>query len=82
MDFEVSFSSELEAFRKEVNAWLDANAPALVQSSDPRDITPEDRAKQDAFRRVLGHKGWLYPTSNPKYGGGGLSVDQDRKSVV
>jgi hypothetical protein len=76
MDFEVNFSSELEAFRQEVKAWLDANAPTdMTQSSDPRDITPEDDAKQDAFRRALGHKGWLYPTSNPRYGGGGLSVD-------
>ena len=76
MDFQVNFSTELEGFRKEVNDWLDANAPTgLTQSSDPRDITPEHDAKVDAFRRALGHKGWLYPTSNPRYGGGGLSVD-------
>jgi alkylation response protein AidB-like acyl-CoA dehydrogenase len=90
MDFEVSFSSELEAFRKEVNAWLDANAPALVQSSDPRDVTPDDNEKRDSFRRALGHQGWLYPTSDPRYGGGGLSVDHavvitqelDRRGVL
>jgi alkylation response protein AidB-like acyl-CoA dehydrogenase len=75
MDFEVGFSPDLEGFRNEVNAWLDANAPALVQSSDPRDITDEQRAKQDVFRQALGHQGWLYPTGNPRYGGGGLSVD-------
>ena len=75
MDFTVTFSAELEGFRKEVNAWLDANAPTLVQSSDPRAITPEDNEKRDAFRQALGSKGWLFPTSDPKYGGGGLSVD-------
>jgi len=75
MDFEVSFSPELEEFRKEVVAWLGQNAPELTHSSDPRDITDENRAKADVFRQALGHKGWLYPTSNPKYGGGGLSVD-------
>jgi alkylation response protein AidB-like acyl-CoA dehydrogenase len=77
MDFEVSFSAELEAFRKEVNAWLDANAPkgGLRQTSDPREISPDDNEKTDAFRLALGAKGWLYPTSNPRYGGGGLSVD-------
>ena len=75
MDFEVSFSPEIEEFRKEVSAWMDANAPQLKRSSDPRDITEEDYARQDAFRAALGDKGWLYPTSSPKYGGGGLSVD-------
>jgi hypothetical protein len=47
----------------------------MTQSSDPRDFSREDNAKLDAFRRALGHKGWLYPTSNPKYGGGGLTVE-------
>jgi len=75
VDFEVTFSPEIEEFRKEVKAWLDENAPNLTQSSDPRDFTADDDAKEAAFRRALGHKGWLYPTSNPKYGGGGLSVD-------
>jgi len=75
VDFEVSFSPELEDFRKEVSAWMDANAPKLTRSSDPRDITAEDDAKEAAFRKALGAKGWLFPTSNPKYGGGGLSVE-------
>jgi len=75
VDFEVSFSPELEEFRKEVSAWMDANAPKLTRSSDPRDITAEDDAKEAAFRKALGAKGWLFPTSNPKYGGGGLSVE-------
>lgn len=75
MDFEVSFSAELEEFRKEVTSWLDANAPSFVESSDPRDYTKAEFEKENAFRRALGSKGWLYPTSNPQYGGGGLSVD-------
>jgi hypothetical protein len=75
VDFEVSFSPELEEFRKEVSAWMDANAPGLTRSSDPRDITADDHDKVAAFRKALGSKGWLYPTSNPKYGGGGLSVE-------
>jgi alkylation response protein AidB-like acyl-CoA dehydrogenase len=75
VDFEVSFSPEIEEFRKEVSAWMDANAPKLKRSSDPREVTAADHAQQSAFRAALGAKGWLYPTSNPKYGGGGLSVD-------
>jgi alkylation response protein AidB-like acyl-CoA dehydrogenase len=75
VDFTVSFSPEIEEFRKEVSAWMDANAPKITRSSDPRDITADDDAKEAAFRHALGEKGWLFPTSNPKYGGGGLSVE-------
>jgi alkylation response protein AidB-like acyl-CoA dehydrogenase len=75
VDFTVSFSPEIEEFRKEVSAWMDANAPKITRSSDPRDITADDDAKEAAFRHALGEKGWLFPTSNPNYGGGGLSVE-------
>jgi len=75
MDFTVTFAPELEAFRKEVNAWLDANAPKVVYSSDPRDYHEEDEDRRSEFRKALGQKGWLYPTDNPKYGGGGLTVE-------
>jgi alkylation response protein AidB-like acyl-CoA dehydrogenase len=75
MDFVVSFSSEIEAFRQEVSTWMDANAPHTVVSSDPKDYTKDYWEGRDDFRRKLGHKGWLYPTGNPKYGGGGLTVE-------
>jgi alkylation response protein AidB-like acyl-CoA dehydrogenase len=75
MDFELKFSPEIEAFRKEVSDWMDANVPALQHSSDPRDYDRDDWDRRIAFRKALGAKGWLYPTSNPKYGGGGLSVE-------
>jgi len=75
MDFTVTFAPEMEAFRKEVNAWLDANAPKVVYSSDPRDYTQEDEDRRSEFKQALGQKGWLYPTDNPKYGGGGLTVE-------
>jgi alkylation response protein AidB-like acyl-CoA dehydrogenase len=75
VDFEVTFTPELEEFRKEVSAWMDANAPKMTRSSDPRDITQDDFDKEAAFRKALGSKGWLFPTSNPKYGGGGLTVE-------
>src|SRR5438128_1393039 len=75
MDFEVTFSPEIEAFRKEVSGWIDANLPSLVYSSNMQEYDAVDWEQRVAFRKALGAKGWLYPTSNPKYGGGGLSVD-------
>jgi hypothetical protein len=75
MDFEVTFTPELEAFRKEVGDWIDSLNLDLVHSSNPYDYDDADWEKKKAFRKVLGAKGWLYPTGNPKYGGGGLSVD-------
>jgi hypothetical protein len=75
MDFVVSFSPEIEAFRKEVSDWLDANAPKVIETSDPRDHTKAQWEERDAFREKFGEKGWLYPTGNPKYGGGGLTVE-------
>jgi len=75
MDFTVTFSPEIEEFRKEVQAWLKDNAPQVTYSSDPRDYTQENEDRLKAFKGALGQRGWLYPTGNPKYGGGGLTVE-------
>jgi alkylation response protein AidB-like acyl-CoA dehydrogenase len=75
MDFELKFSPEIEAFRKDVSDWMDVHAPKVIQSSNPRDYHQEYWDGIDNFRQELGGKGWLYPTSNPTYGGGGLTVE-------
>jgi len=75
MDFEVTFSKEMEAFRSEVVAWMDQHAPFQMRSSDPREYPKEHWEAREKFRQDLGHKGWLYPTGNPRYGGGGLTVE-------
>jgi len=77
MDFELHYSEEQEEFRKEVNAWIDANVPPnLEQPEDPRNITYELYQQAREFRRKLGAKGWLVPTFPKEYGGGGLDVAQ------
>ena len=68
MDFE--FSPDQEAFRKEVEAFLDAN-----DDPDVFDVTRENMAqivdtpKRRAFMKKLGHKGWLGMTWPETYGG-------------
>ena len=56
---------------------MDANFPRLIYSSNIPDYNDkEDQRKREQFREALGHKGWLYPTFTPQYGGGGLSTEQ------
>ena len=80
MDFEITHTEEQEEFRKEVKAWLDANArmPAELGEKPPenKDVTPEQWEWSRQITRKMGAKGWLAPMLSPEYGGGGLGVDQ------
>jgi len=80
MDFQLQYTPEQEAFRKEVRAWLDQNAVMPKElgklSLDELGTTREQWNWSREFTRKLGHKGWLYPTLPAQYGGGGLSHDQ------
>ncbi|HEY7268351.1 MAG TPA: acyl-CoA dehydrogenase family protein, partial [Dehalococcoidia bacterium] len=84
MDFErtvVTYSPELEAFRAEVRAWVDANVPDDLKAPIdeelgglyPEEDHPVERAFGMDFRRKLGAKRWLYPAFPEAYGGGGLT---------
>jgi len=79
LDFKVKYTTEQEDFRKEVQAWMEANAvmpKELGQRSlDEMGTTREQWDWTRAFTQKLGHKGWLYPTLPTQYGGGGLSHD-------
>jgi alkylation response protein AidB-like acyl-CoA dehydrogenase len=71
---------DLEAFRKEARAWLEANFPpslkgkSALASAEVRSNEP-DLVK---WRKAMGEKGWGTPTWPAEYGGGGLSVQQAR----
>ncbi len=72
---------ELEAFREEARAWLEANFPAslkgraaLVQAEDGAAAGPD----LAAWKKAIGEKGWATPTWPKEYGGGGLSNRQAR----
>ena len=81
MDFEMRYTPEQEAFRKEVRGWLEANAvmPKGLGKIplQAMDTTQEMWDWTRDFHRKLGHKGWFYPTMPAEHGGGGLSLDYD-----
>ncbi|MFN3522728.1 MAG: acyl-CoA dehydrogenase family protein [Phenylobacterium sp.] len=71
---------ELEDFRAEVRAWLEANFPASLKGqavlASAEITTPNADLK--AWRKAIGEKGWGTPTWPKEYGGGGLSIPQAR----
>jgi alkylation response protein AidB-like acyl-CoA dehydrogenase len=76
MDFEVRYSEEQESFRRKVKVWLDEHVHVdLINRTDPRFEPLDVYLKQRELGRLLGEKGWLFPTSPTAYGGGGLDVD-------
>lgn len=68
---------ELEAFRAEARAWLDAMFPKSLVGRAAQVMSSEviDGAEEDAhlWAQRLGEKGWGTPTWPAEYGGGGLS---------
>jgi acyl-CoA dehydrogenase len=73
--------SDLEQFRSETRAWLDANCPPEMREPirtdkdsvwggrDQSAMTPAQKQWMDA----MGAKGWTVPDWPKEYGGGGLS---------
>jgi len=75
--------ADLESFRQDVRAWLDANAPASMRTP-PRSADevcwggkkgnyPEDTRR---WLATMAERGWTAPTWPREYGGGGLSKDE------
>jgi alkylation response protein AidB-like acyl-CoA dehydrogenase len=80
-------AGDLDAFREEAKAWLEANYPAELR--DPKAKTDPEalwggRAfagsddPQTVWMRRMAEKGWTAPTWPKAYGGGGLSPQQAR----
>jgi len=73
--------NELETFRADARAWIEANLPASLKGR-PNPMMREERTKptadQEAWRKAMGEKGWGVPTWPKEYGGGGLSAAQGR----
>jgi len=76
MDFEVTYTAEQQAFRREVRAWLEANVPAdVTRPAETAEARLRRYHEMRALGRQLGDKGWLFPRAPEQYGGGGLDVD-------
>ena len=76
--------SDLESFRRETRAWLEANCPAemrrpVVSESDAcwggRDFKFQSEA-QRRWLQIMGERGWTVPAWPKVYGGGGLSKEE------
>lgn len=74
MEFEIAYTPEQEAFRKEVKGWLKENVPAGIADAPGEDSPEVWEGKRELGRR-LGARGWLWPTMPKQYGGGGLTGD-------
>ena len=72
--------AELDDFRAETRAWLEANCPASMRTPMPGDETPW-AGRKGTFKNPdskiwldrMAAKGWTAPTWPKAYGGGGLS---------
>jgi acyl-CoA dehydrogenase len=76
--------SDLESFRRDTRAWLQANCPAemrqpVVSENDAcwggRHFKFQSEA-QRAWMQNMGERGWTVPTWPKIYGGGGLSKEE------
>lgn len=79
-------TQDLEAFRAETRAWLEANCPPSMRTP----MTGEDDAvwggrnyefknpEAKLWLERMGAKGWTAPTWPAEYGGGGLGADENR----
>jgi alkylation response protein AidB-like acyl-CoA dehydrogenase len=80
-------AGDLDAFRAEVKAWLEANYPAELRDpkvkSDPEAMWGGRAFAGSADPQIvwmgkMAEKGWTAPTWPTEYGGGGLSPQQAR----
>ncbi|HEX7946032.1 MAG TPA: acyl-CoA dehydrogenase family protein [Phenylobacterium sp.] len=80
-------ATDLDAFRKEVRGWLEANYPAEL--ADPKAKTDPEAVwggrrfldssdPQIVWMKRMAAKGWTTPTWPKEYGGGGLSSVEAR----
>ncbi len=76
--------SDLESFRRDARAWLEANCPAemrqpVVSENDAcwggRHFKFQSEA-QRTWMQIMGERGWTVPAWPKVYGGGGLSKEE------
>src|SRR5580698_3632485 len=75
------FGGDIDAFRADAKAWLEANFPASLKGKSAmayiEDANPDDTDVK-AWTKAMGDKGWGVPTWPKQYGGGGLSPAEAR----
>ena len=86
MSAQLKSVDQLESFRRETRAWLEANCPAemrqpVVEEGDVCWGGRRWKFKNDAQRAWLermAERGWTVPEWPKDYGGGGLSKEEAR----
>ena len=79
-------SADIDTFRAETRAWLEANCPPEMREPvrSDKDVAWGGRdqshmsAAQKAWMDAMGAKGWTVPDWPAEYGGGGLSAGQTK----
>lgn len=77
--------SDLAVFREQTRAWLEENCPTSMRTSSPENevvwggrkqtwINPESKLWLDR----MAERGWTVPRWPTEYGGGGLTLDEDK----
>src|SRR5712691_9831268 len=77
MDFDDRYDAELEAFRRDVRNWLDANVPQYIQKPGDGLSSSEVVEWHRYFQAQLADQGWVSPSWPLEYGGGGLTPTHD-----
>ncbi|MCV7178142.1 acyl-CoA dehydrogenase family protein [Mycolicibacterium sphagni] len=73
---QLSFDPEVEAFRDEFSAFLDANLPTEAETLErPRSVSHMP-AWARRWQRLLFDNGWLLPAQPPEFGGRNASILQ------
>ena len=75
----------LEDFRAESREWLEENCPESMRTPMPGDETPNPGRRANfknpdtkVWLDRMAEKGWTVPQWPKEYGGGGLSIDENR----
>jgi alkylation response protein AidB-like acyl-CoA dehydrogenase len=75
MDFAMSYTPEQQSFRTQVRGWLAEHVPdeALGEPKGDDAARRQYLARRE-LGRLMGERGWLYPSAPTEYGGGGLDL--------
>ena len=77
MDFKYNYTRDQERFRRQVEAWLDANIPEDLNPAACREPSAEDWHALKRLRRLLGERGWLAAQEPREHGDLGASQGEE-----
>ena len=70
----LTFDERTEAFRRELDEWLDANAPTPEEATERSQSSAHIPAWAREWQRKMFDAGWLVPGNPPEYGGRNASL--------